>query len=751
MSSLDQALAEDSAPTQQSTGSPILDAINEDMQASPQPKTVAQKPVAGPSKAARVATGLGDTEYGLGQLAEHVPVLNTITKGWRMLIQEGLKGAGFGHASELFDPANQGDPTSGDLTDQKAAANFDGIVQKREQDYQAARSAAGQTGIDWWRLGGQAANPVNYLGPGRAASGVAGRISQGAAQGALINAEQPNVNSASYQNPETPGSYWWDKAKGMTTGAFAGGATSGLIEAASTAMNLAKKYLGNGAADTAAAESVVNDALRAKGVDPDSMDLNLLSGMKHEVQDALKSGADDISPESIVNRAKAESLPVPVRLMRGQSTGDPMLYSTEQNLRGINGVGEPITQRLQEQNAAFIQNLDALGAKDAPDTVSAGTALSGKIQQFWDGLQQKKTQLYDAVKNSQGLSAKVDGQSAGQEIRETLGSPQAFHAWMTLPAHIQQTIREMESGDLDLTVSNIQALDKSWGADAAAAEGSAAHAINQARAILGKADISDDVGQDAMKAYQAAKQAHASQMSLLEPKLLNGMPNPNFQPLVKSVVQDGKTDNLFQTGFLGSAPSVGAKNLKFLAENIDPEAPQLVGKTLMGEIKRQALSSASDERGTVSQSVLAGWARDPVKSARLEALMPNPAVQTFKNLADTVEVAKRFPVASTVNTSNTGSAVVNAVGSALKSNAVAQITKRLPIIKQIAEPISDGMKQAGAQTAVKGALNPGVTLKSLMTGTAKQAAGKRTLSRLVTPAAVAAYTADKNKPTPPEQ
>lgn len=731
MSDIDNLLQAQSAGAQVGNVDSLLSA-----QAKSTPtKEAIPAPTNAPSKGSKVAMGLGDTEYGLGQLAEHIPVLSTITKGWRMLIQEGLKGAGFNNAADAV--GGNGDPTSGDITDSKAAANFDSIVHDREKEYHDARQAAGETGIDWWRLGGQAANPINYLGPGGAAYSVAGRIGQGALQGATIGAEQPET---------TPGNFWWDKAKSMGGGALGGGVASGLIEAATPALKagikIARKVLGNNINDTNAAESIVNDALRAKGKSPSDIDLNVYAGMKKQVQEAIDAGSDDITHEAIANQAIANSLPVPVKLLKGQATGDPMLYSAEQNLRGVQGVGEPITQRLQEQNQAFIQNLDALGAKDAPDTVSTGQQISQGVQQYWDGLQQHKDQLYDAVKNSDGLSAKLDGQSAGQEIRETLGSPQAMHAWMTLPENMKATIHDLEEGKLDLTVSQLQALDKAWGADARAADGSTAHAINSARTILSNAKINEESGQEAMQAYQAAKQAHAQQMSLINPKLMNGHHNDNYQPLVKAIVMDGKVDNVFDKGFMNAPPSEASKNLKFLSQ-LDPNSNEVIGRTFMGEIKRQALSNASDERGTVSQSVLGQWARTPVKSARMEAIMPDAAVQTFRNLADTVEVAKRFPIASTVNTSNTGSAVVNALGSALKTNAAAQVLKRIPGIKGgIVEPIQEGMKQGAAQTAVKEALTPGVTLKSLLRATPKQAATNRALSRLATPA-VAAYMASK--------
>jgi hypothetical protein len=355
---------------------------------------------------------------------------------------------------------------------------------------------------------------------------------------------------------------------------------------------------------------------------------------------------------------------------------------------------------------------------------------------MWDALQSRKDALYKAVRNSAGQPALMDQFTAAKQIREVLDSPQGMHAYDSLPSHIQRTIEDLEDGKLPLTVAQMEALDKSWGLDARAAEGSTASAINTARRILGEAPIQDDLGKEARAAYQAARQAHAQQMSLTEAKLLNGMPNPNFQPLVKAVVMDGKPpEGLFQTHFMGAAPSVAARNLKFM-QSLDPNAPEAIGRTLMGEIKRAALSSASDERGTVSQSVLNGWANDPMKSARLDALLPKPAADTFRSLAATVEAAKRFPVASTVNTSNSGSAVVNAGVSMLKQNAMGQLARRLPGVKQAA----DAMADAKVQTEIQHALKPGVTLKSLVTATPSQATRRALISRALVPGVAAAET-----------
>lgn len=675
-----------------------------------------ETPAAPVTRGQRFATGLGDMGYGLGQLAEHVAEtpLNAVRKG----IRASLSAVGANDAAELFHPVTSDD--------------FDGLINRREQDYEESRKAAGQTGIDWWRLGGQAANPLNYVGgEGGAAATVGKRILQAGMQGAAVAAIQPTVNA--------PGSFWWEKTKnaalGFASGLGVGAAVEAAVPVLKAGVTAARKALGGmKAASSGAATVVVNDALRSKGIDPASVDMNLLGGMRQDVQSALEHGADP-SATSIVNRAKAESLPVPVKLMRGQATGDPAQFSAEQNMRGITGVGEPLTARLQEQNAAFIGNLDALGAKDAPDPVSTSNIIAQKAQSLWDGLQSRKDQLYSAVRNSRGQPAMMDQFTAAKNIKDALDTPQASHAYSLLPNNIRQTIEDLEEGKLPLTVAQMQALDKQWGmAQRGAADGSIQHAIGEARRLLNDAPIQDDVGEASRKAYQAARQAHAQQMSLTEAKLPNGRPNPNFQPLVKAVVVDGKPpEKLFADHFMGAAPSVAGKNLAFL-NGLDPNGGELVGRTLMGEIKRKALSSASDERGTVSQSELTGWARDPVKSARMDALLPKPQVATFRNLADVVEAAKRFPVASTVNTSNTGSTVVNAAVSMVKQGAFSQVAKRLPLIK----PVAEGMRAAAEQTRVQEALQPGVTLKSLLSATPSQAARRRLTARALVPASAEA-------------
>ncbi len=693
------------------------------LQAADEGSQGAPAPGPAPTPLQRFAQGMGDTFYGLGNLAQHAagPALNLARRG----ISAGLSAAGAPNAAALFAPVSNQD--------------FGQIVADRENAYDQARAAAGQNGIDWWRLAGNVANPVNYMAPEDIGATAAARIGQAALQGAGVGGAQA---AGTVSNPAD---LWWDTAKGTALGGAMGGALSSAVEGAAPAlrlaMNKARGLVSNGAmSSTEAADQVVKDALQANGTDPSTINLGLLKGLRSEVKNALDVGAAP-SDVAIANRAKAESLPVPVYLMRGQATRDGMLFTREQELAkigmnpGENDIGAPIRTLLKNQNSAFIQNLDALGAKNAPDPVSLGAQLSKGVQDLWDGLQARKSALYQAVRNSQGQSAAVDGVQAADQIKSTLDTPQASHVYDMLPAHIKRTIDELGSGQLPFSVAQMQSLDKIWGDAARGTDGSTAYAINQARRILADAPISGDVGEQARAAYLAARQAHAQQMSLVDPKLPNGQPNPNFQPIVKSVVMDGKPpEALFNQHFANAAPSVAAKNLQFLSQ-IDPNAPEAIGRTLMGEIKRQALGNAPDgaavfgERGATK---LRAWANDPVKSALMDALLPAKQVATFRNLSDVADAAYRPPVASYINRSNTASTLVNHGLSMLKNNALSQTLARFPILNSAVHGLGSAQTLSDVQSAVK----PGVTLKSLLTATPSQAAKNRLLARLGTPFAV---------------
>jgi hypothetical protein len=119
---------------------------------------------------------------------------------------------------------------------------------ERERAYQAQRQAAGETGFDWGRLGGNVLSPMNLAVASRlpAAASALGRLGVGAGGGALMG-------SLAQPLPDTP-NFWTEKAKQAGTGAALGGALSGIGQGLG--------YLGRQARRPEVAQ------LRAAGVEP---------------------------------------------------------------------------------------------------------------------------------------------------------------------------------------------------------------------------------------------------------------------------------------------------------------------------------------------------------------------------------------------------------------------------------------------------------------------------------------------------
>jgi hypothetical protein len=100
------------------------------------------------------------------------------------------------------------------------------LIKTQEQDYQARRAAAGEKGIDAWRLAGNVASPVNLAIAGGApqAATLLGKVASGIGQGAV----------SGVLNPVTQGDdFWKEKAKQAGMGAAAGAIVPTVMGAAS--------------------------------------------------------------------------------------------------------------------------------------------------------------------------------------------------------------------------------------------------------------------------------------------------------------------------------------------------------------------------------------------------------------------------------------------------------------------------------------------------------------------------------------
>ena len=155
----------------------------------------------GPSVGERISVGMADPAVGGAQLAVHIGAVDP--------------------EAAAFVPPDIG---------KQASPLVDKAIQEREQAYQQRRSAAGQTGTDWWRLAGNVVSPVNLavgagLGAG-APEAILARLAMGGVGGAIGGATEP----------VTSGDYWHEKTKQTLEGTAGGAATAGALGAAGKVM-----------------------------------------------------------------------------------------------------------------------------------------------------------------------------------------------------------------------------------------------------------------------------------------------------------------------------------------------------------------------------------------------------------------------------------------------------------------------------------------------------------------------------------
>ena len=252
--------------------------------------------------------------------------------------------------------------------------------------------------------------PFANAGPAASVAAAAGR---GAVQGAVLN---------SLTSPATDpnDSFLVQKAKQAilgTAGGAAGGVIGyGLASALSAGINVARNVVNRitSGSPAAVADQAVTHALSTAGVDAAQVSPDMYAGLKTLAQKVVETG-QEIDPAALSRLVKAQTLPVPVNPKKFQLTRDSMDYAVNMNLRGISGVGEPITKGLVGQNSAFIANLDAMGAKNGEDIVTAARPVIETLVKGDTAAKQGVTAAYDAFKNSTGKDLQVPLQGLAQD------------------------------------------------------------------------------------------------------------------------------------------------------------------------------------------------------------------------------------------------------------------------------------------------------------------------------------------------
>lgn len=624
LDAFDQA---DKQAGQPASSSNILDAFdqaNKAASATPAPATPS-------TKMQRFGSGLLDLPYKASQLFSHV-------------LPDG--------AADTVNNVNKW-LASKTGTEYVPVQDVDNKVNQREQEYQGGRAAAGSNGFDWMRLAGNIANPVNYipLVRGATAATTLGRVGVGAANGAY---------SAVLSTPTTgedQKDFWGSQAKTATIGGLMGGMLTAGAEAASPYVSKAITKLNSfvrGTSQESAANAVkmVDQAFASKGINPGSIDPSIRAQFVKQVQTALDTGTS-VDSKTLENLAEAASLPVPVPMLKGQASRDPMQFAQEMNLRGIQGTGEPIQGVMQAQNRALVENLDHMGARNAPNIVDAGQSAINTIKSIDDQARQSVSAAYEKFRQATGRDLDVPMSGIAQDYARTLSD-----FGETIPGAVRKRFESygLMNGNQTkvFSIGDAEDLIKTINKNYDPANRAQANALDELRKSVQNAITTGAGVGEGGEAAELAKQARM--MAAQRFKLIEAV--PGYKAAISGAAPDDFIKKYFWQGKSGEI-----YNLKKVLAS-DPSTLSDVKSAIVGQLKDSAINKQSDANGIFSQAAYNKIIRDQNNVKRFGALFEPEEFSGLQRLGNVAENVLLEPKASAVNRSNTASAAANMVQTA---------------------------------------------------------------------------------------
>jgi hypothetical protein len=300
------------------------------------------------------------------------------------------------------------------------AARVDGGIRDAENEFQAARWATGQEGIDGARLVGNIVSPANLAIASRVPAAVStlGRVGSGMVGGLLGGLSQPVTDTS-----ET--SFAMQKAGQGGVGMLAGGVVTPIagkvadvlapkVKALSARLMPSEQF--DSLVETEASQAIKR-VMAEMEVSDAQMPPALQAQLRQQVVESLKSGRK-LDAAALARKLDFEAQGVPY--LQPQVTRDPQGYSRALNLRGVEGVGEPISARLQAQNQKITGDIARLGGDRAKETVAAGRGFLDTLKETDDTLNAAVKRAYANARASAGKEWDIPLQGLAQDAQTVI-------------------------------------------------------------------------------------------------------------------------------------------------------------------------------------------------------------------------------------------------------------------------------------------------------------------------------------------
>lgn len=541
------------------------------------------------------------------------------------------------------------------------------------------RGRGPDAGVDWMRIGGNilATAPVALI-PGAGAASLGTRVASGAAQGATA-----------------AGAMFTPEGESKTAQIALGGAVGGAIPLAAQGVKSAARSVvdlvrGPQRLPASQVAREVSVRLQQQGIDFNKLSQQAKDALVSDAQRALSTGGtlDDVM---LSNKALIES--VGAKPTRASITRAPRDWQTEKNLRGIQGVGDDIVAREQQNAKAlidFTQKIRAAAGGKAATKIEAGESAIKAIKTADKAKEEAVGKLYDAFRSSGVQDVAVPD----TRIADELGRVADEIGVENIPAAVLNRLKEFgfvggKRAKL-LTVNEADKLNRLINNNNPG-QGPASLALQRIKNAVNQAVL--DVPGDGSQALMTARKAAAQRFA--EADASKGI----------SAALDDISPDVFMDRFIRNVPikDFRATVAELGKTDMGKQALKDIKGTILGDLlmKATGASSLDDVAGKPFSGVKFGKALDAIPVEKLHQLFTPEEVSSLRTLQKASKLLTEEVAFSDVNYSKTTAALANLlmkVGNA-------------PILGQIVRPIvgafkmgDDWMKDAAARKQVAEAL-----------------------------------------------
>jgi hypothetical protein len=367
-----------------------------------------------------------------------------------------------------------------------------------------------------------------------------------------------------------------------------------------------------------------------------------LLGATPELQNAIRGiSFEQTNVPTFMRHIEADSLPVPIRLTKGQANGDIVQLSNEQNRRGKD---PELAQRFNEQNGLLIENINEIRGRAAPDAY--GTKIIENSQGIIDAYKtidtarsEKISAAYKALEDANGGQFPIDGITLTKNAEAMLGKKLKTEF---LPSSIKSQLERFKSGE-PMTFEQFEAMRTNLAAEIRKAErsgdGNAAMASSIVREALEQLPLTGQAATKLKPLADSARSLAKERFDMLKK-----------DPAYKAAVDDAVSADKYLQKFVVNGVN---KNIATMVNHLgkDSVAHQHMAAGTVNWLKDKA--GIVDETGNFTQ---AGFNKalkqlDDVKN--MEQIFTPDAVSQLKTLGNVARYTQAQPRGAFVNNSNT--------------------------------------------------------------------------------------------------